>query len=243
MARLFAAHGASVGVIGLSESSVGRTVELIRAQDGDAVPLVGDATDEDACAQMIRETAERYGRLDIVVNNIARFDEMTVDGFDEALWMEVIRVNLSTPLRTARAAAPYMRASGGGSIVNVGSIAGSRSAGGVGYGATKGALEPLTRDMAMTLGPDGIRVNCIVPGHLHTPHVGRTLSAEARRIRAAANMLGVEGTGWDVAWAALFLASDESRFITAQSILVDAGATGIQGIVQAQRLKASPADG
>jgi NAD(P)-dependent dehydrogenase (short-subunit alcohol dehydrogenase family) len=98
------------------------------------------------------------------------------------------------------------------------------SGGGLGYGTSKGALMVLTRDMAAALGADGIRVNCVVPGHLATP-MGGVTGPEVRELRRELSMLRIEGTGWDAAYAALFFASDESRFITAVSLPVDGGVT------------------
>ncbi|WP_234442714.1 SDR family NAD(P)-dependent oxidoreductase [Streptomyces sp. FxanaA7] len=92
------------------------------------------------------------------------------------------------------------------------------------YGPSKGALQSLTTDLAYSWGPDHIRVNCLVPGHLHTP-VGDHGGAEGRRMRSAANLLGLEGTAWDLAWAVLFLACVESRWITGAVLPVDAGTT------------------
>jgi NAD(P)-dependent dehydrogenase (short-subunit alcohol dehydrogenase family) len=123
-------------------------------------------------------------------------------------------------------AVPLMAEHGGGSIVNVSSVSALRPRGNTPYSTSKGAVQALTMAMAVDHGPAGIRVNCIVPGPVYTPLVvSEGLTEEQRAIRAKASPLGTEGTGWDIGWAALFLASDESRWITGQLLCVDGGMT------------------
>jgi NAD(P)-dependent dehydrogenase (short-subunit alcohol dehydrogenase family) len=125
-----------------------------------------------------------------------------------------------------KAAIPAMRAAGGGSIINVSSIAGLRAGSGgsaVPYSASKGGVIALTTTMAVEHGRDNIRVNCIAPGHIYTPMVAGNMTEETRDLRRRAGPLGTEGTAWDIAWAATFLASDESRWISGVVLPVDAG--------------------
>jgi len=236
IARLYAAHGASVVVMGRTAAHTGQTVEQIRATGGVATAFLGDTTRGTDCEGAVNTAREQYGRLDVVVNNIAVHKGVTVDGFDEGVWGEIYDGNLKAPLLMASHAVGLLRETGGGSIVNIGSVAGVQASGSIGYGTAKGALIPLTRDMALALGKDGIRVNCVIPGHLHTPHVARVSgSNEHRELRTRLNMLGIEGDGWDAAWAALFFASDESRFITAQCLQVDGGVTDVLALTQVLR--------
>jgi len=124
----------------------------------------------------------------------------------------------------SRSAVPHLQAAGGGAIVNISSIAAIRGMGGGAYGPAKAGVIGLTYDLAYSHGRDNIRVNCIAPGHLYTP-MGDQGGPELRERRRRAGLLGTEGTAWDAAWAALFLASDESRWITGVVLPVDAGTT------------------
>jgi NAD(P)-dependent dehydrogenase (short-subunit alcohol dehydrogenase family) len=142
-------------------------------------------------------------------------------------------VNLRAPIAMTRSCAPHFRGAGGGAIVNVGAIAGIQASDSAPYGTTKAALLGLTRDMASGLGSFGVRANCVIPGHLNTPIASR--SRGRRDLRVRLSMHGVEGTGWDAAWAVLFLASDESRYITATTLVVDGGVT--QQLTQATLIR------
>jgi NAD(P)-dependent dehydrogenase (short-subunit alcohol dehydrogenase family) len=236
IARLFAAQGAKVVVMGRTPERTARTVTQVTDAGDEAVAVVGDTTRADDCQHAAETAVARFGRLDIVVNNVAVHKAVSVDDFDDGVWNEIFDGNLKAPMLMARFAVPHMRAGGGGSIVNIGSVAGIQTSGSIGYGTAKGAVIPLTRDMAMALGKDRIRVNCVIPGHLHTPHVARTSGGnEHRELRNDLNVLGIEGTGWDAAWAALFFASHESRFITGQSLIVDGGVTSVLGLSQVLR--------
>lgn len=147
----------------------------------------------------------------------------------------VFAVNATAPMLVARAAHPHLVRSGGGVIVNVSFIAGLRGFSTGAYGASKGALQAMTVDLAHTWGPDNIRVNCLVPGHLYTP-MGDQGGTEGRALRRKANLLGLEGTAWDLAWAALFMTSPESRWITGTVLPIDAGTTTATGLGMLSRL-------
>jgi len=135
-------------------------------------------------------------------------------------------VNVHSMVLTSRHAVPAMLESGGGSIVNISSISALRPSGRTAYSTSKGAVIALTAAMAVDHGPDGIRVNCVAPGPVRTPMVGGDdMPADAAEARRLASVLGVEGTGWDVGAAVRFLASDEARYISGQTIVVDGGAT------------------
>ena len=241
IARLFAAHGAGIVVMGRTAERTDTTVADIIREGGRAIGVVGDTTSGDDCARVVQAAIEHFGRLDIVVNNVAVHQHVSLDQFDEDVWDQIYDGNLKVIVRMASHALPHLRASGHGSIINIGSVAGVQATGVVGYGTAKAAVGPLTRDMAVNLGKDGIRVNCVVPGHLHTPHVERLGGggALARDLRNDLNVLGIEGDGWDAAWAALFLAGDESRFITGQSLIVDGGVTSVLAVTQVMRTRAA----
>lgn len=232
-ALLLAAQGATVGLLDVSEERAGHTRKLIEDAGGKAVTLVADLTDEDAVRAAVDTFAATAGRLDAVVNNAA------VNPVDDsrADWDRVFAVNVTAPMLVARAAHPHLVRSGGGAVVNISSIAGMRGFGTGSYGASKGALQSLTVDLAYSWGPDNIRVNCLVPGHLYTP-MGSQGGAGGRELRRKANYLGREGTAWDLAWAALFMAGPESRWITGTVVPVDAGTTASTGLGMLARLTA-----
>ena len=141
----------------------------------------------------------------------------------EAQWDQVMAVNVKSIVLTAKHAIPHMVKTGGGSIINIASVAGLRANLSTPYSTSKAAIVGMTRSMAGDHGRQGIRVNCILPGLIYGPMTAPRMDAALRERRRDASALGTEGTGWDVAWAAVFLASDESRWITGISLPVDAG--------------------
>jgi NAD(P)-dependent dehydrogenase (short-subunit alcohol dehydrogenase family) len=225
IAALFARQGAQVGVVDISAERAANTVELIESLGGRCLPVVADITQSENCELAVRQVVERFGRLDILVNNAAISggggDANTID---EVAWDRVIALDLNAVMLMSKSSVPHLRAAGGGAIVNLSSIAGMRGMGSGAYAAAKGGVIGLTYDLAYSYGRDGIRVNCIAPGHLYTP-MGNQGGEELRDRRRRAGLLGTEGTAWDAAWAALFLASEESRWITGVVLPVDAGTT------------------
>jgi NAD(P)-dependent dehydrogenase (short-subunit alcohol dehydrogenase family) len=232
---LMAAQGARVGIVDISRERAERTRERIAEFGGECVVAEADVTDTASCARAADAVADRYGRLDVLVNNAALSGGGTVVDIDEEEWERLLRVNLGGVMRMSRAAIPHMARSGGGSIVHVSSIAGTRGLGTSAYAAAKGGVQALTADMAYSHGPEGIRVNCIVPGHLHTP-MGFQGSERTRQVRRESGLLDREGDAWDAAWAALFLACDESRWITGVLLPVDAGTTATTHFAVRRRL-------
>jgi NAD(P)-dependent dehydrogenase (short-subunit alcohol dehydrogenase family) len=146
---------------------------------------------------------------------------------DEEAWDKVMAINLKSVLLMTKAALPLIIQRGGGSVINISSVAGIHSYGGIGtaYSSSKAGMIMLTRDIAVGYGRNGIRANAIAPGHIWTPMIAGTTSPEAREQRRKAAPLGTEGNAWDVAWTAVFLASDEARFISGVCIPVDGGLT------------------
>jgi NAD(P)-dependent dehydrogenase (short-subunit alcohol dehydrogenase family) len=232
---LFAAQGARVAVVDVSPDRAQQTLDRIAALGGEAMAVEADVTDTGSCERAAAAVAQRYGQLDVLVNNAAVSGGGTVVDIDEETWERTLRVNLGGVMRMSRAAIPHMIRGGGGSVVHVSSIAGTRGLGTAAYAAAKGGVQALTADMAYSHGQDGIRVNCIVPGHLHTP-MGYQGSAKTRQVRLESGLLDAEGDAWDAAWAAVFLASDESRWITAVLLPVDAGTTATTHFAVRRRL-------
>ena len=224
-AVLFAREGARVLLVDRRLEAAGLTARLIADEHGEAEPFAADVTSEAACRAMVERALERWGRLDILVNNVGigiakRITEVTLEE-----WELQMRVNVTSMVLASKHAIPAMVATaGGGSIVNVSSIASQRGRGLAPYAASKGAVEALTRAMAADHGRDGIRVNAIAPGPAYTPMVSaRGMPESVREARRKSTALGIEGTAWDIAWAAVYLASDEARWVTGVVLPVDGG--------------------
>jgi NAD(P)-dependent dehydrogenase (short-subunit alcohol dehydrogenase family) len=224
---LLARAGVRVLVVDRSAADAERTAEMIRAEGGEAAAFEADVSDSGQCAAMVAEALGRWGRLDILDNNVGIASKGTVVEEEEAAWARVMRTNVDTMFLAAKHAVPAMiEAGNGGAIVNVSSISALRPRGLTAYSTSKGAVIALTRAMAVDHGPQNIRVNCVAPGPVYTPMVyGPGMSARSREARRQASVLGIEGTGWDIGNAVLYLCSDLARFVTGQVLIVDGGAT------------------
>ena len=224
MAVLFAREGARVLLVDKRMDAAELTRDFIREHGGEAEPHATDVTDARACEAMVAAAVERWGRLDVLVNNVGIGVSRTVADVSEADWELQMRVNVTTMVNASRPTIHAMRASGCGAILNTSSIASQRGRGLAPYAASKGAVEALTRAMAADHGREGIRVNAIAPGPVYTPMVyARGMSEAAREARRRASALGIEGTPWDIGYAAVFLCSDEARYITGVTLNVDGG--------------------
>lgn len=224
-AVLFASEGARVLLVDRVRDAAELTLKMIEDEGGEAAVFEADVTKDTDCAAMVKEAVQRWGKLDILQNNVGIGSMGTVvDGTLED-WDTVMKVNVTSMMLAARHAIPAMAAAGGGAIVNVSSIANWKPRGLTPYATSKGAVEALTRGLAADHARDGIRVNCIEPGLMYTPMMfaGGTMSDEMREARRKASVLRIEGTGWDIGYAALFLVSDEARFITGVVLPVDGG--------------------
>ena len=240
-AILLARHGARVALLDAMRPWAEETARMIAAEHGDSIVIEADVTDPAACAAAVGKTVERWGRLDILVNNVGIAGPPgTAVEVDPQAWDEAMRVNVASMMLMAKYAIPAMRRSGGGAIVNIASVAGL--AGGhpsLLYPTSKGAVVNLTRAMAAHHGEEGIRVNCIAPGMVYTPMVySRGMAPEMREARRERSLLKTEGTGWDIGNAVLYLVSDEARWVTGVILPVDAGATA-----GASRLPVPPSGG
>ena len=238
-----AREGAQVVIADIQEDRARETLGIIEAEGGSASVFVGDLTNVGDCEAMVRHAVETFGTLDILVNNIATAIPGDVVGMSEEDWDRVLDVSLRTTFLCSKHAVPVMAEQHSGSIVNVGSISGMRGTGNASYSAAKGAVHALTVDMAYSHGRQGIRVNAIVPGHITTPllfsRLGQTPETAFRQAMAAeSSLLGTEGDGWDVAWAAVFLASDEARWITGVLLPVDGGVTAVAPLLMAPFMRA-----
>ncbi len=225
-AILFAREGAKVLVVDNKSEPAEETLDLIKREGGEAEIFLADVSKMDDCRAMVERAVQRWGRLDVLDNNVGISGPKTVVEVEEEDWDRVMEVNVKSMMLTGKFAVPAMAARGGGSIIHTSSISALRPRGLTPYSASKGAVIALTRAMAVDHGKDGIRVNCIAPGPMYTPMVyARGMSEELRERRRQASLLKIEGTGWDIGYAAVYLASDESRFITGIVLVVDGGVT------------------
>jgi NAD(P)-dependent dehydrogenase (short-subunit alcohol dehydrogenase family) len=225
-AILFAREGARVLLVDRSRAAAEATLGLIAGEGGEAAVFEADVTRSDDCRAMVEEAVGRWGRLDILDNNVGIGGRASVVEVEESAWDHLMRVNVTSMMLTSKHAIPAMARGGGGAIVNISSISALRPRGLTPYSVSKGAVITLTRAMAVDHAPQGIRVNCIAPGPVYTPMVyADGMTPELRERRRRASPLGIEGTGWDIGQAALFLASDEARYITGVVLPVDGGVT------------------
>ncbi len=223
-AVLFAREGARVLLVDRKPEAAEQTRELIKQEGATAEVFAADVTSSEDCAAMVARAVELWGRLDILDNNVGIGGRGTVVDVEEEDWERVMRVNVTGMMLASKHAVPAMAESGGGAIVNIASIAAMRPRGLTPYSVSKGAVISLTQALAVDHARDGIRANCIAPGPIYTPMVyAGGMSVELRERRKNASLLRIEGSGWDVGYAALFLASDEARYITGVVLPVDGG--------------------
>lgn len=225
-AILLARVGASVFVVDRDVERAKRTVQMIRDEGGRAAAFGGDLTKEKTCRTMVQTALDHFGRIDMLDNNIGIGSRGSVIDESPENWHRVMQINVEAMYLASKHVIPAMLENGGGAIVNVSSISALRPRGLTAYSTSKGAVIALTRAMAVDHGADGIRVNCVAPGPVYTPMVaGGGMSEKARAQRAKASLLGIEGTGWDVGHAVRFLLSEQARYITGQTLVVDGGVT------------------
>ncbi len=238
-----AREGAAVLLADIHVDRAEETLRRIDQEGGTGATFSGDMTRSEDCEAMVEAAVERFGTVDILVNNIGAAIAGSVVETSEDDWDRVLDISLRTAFLTSKHAVPVMAAQRSGAIVNIGSISGFRGGNYVGYSAAKGGVHALTVDMAFSHGRQGIRVNAVAPGHITTPLLysvsGDTPETAFRqRLAAASNVLGVEGDGWDVASAVVFLASDEARWITGITLPVDGGVMSVTPLMMAPHLRA-----
>jgi NAD(P)-dependent dehydrogenase (short-subunit alcohol dehydrogenase family) len=223
-AILFAREGARILCVDRIEERAQETVAAIEAAGGTAAAFQCDVTRQEDCRRMARAAVDHFGRVDILQNNVGIASDQTLEEVTEEAWDSLMTINVRSVVMAAQAAVPHMAAGGGGSIINITSIAGLRAYPPpmIAYTTTKTAIIGLTMALAGQLGGRRIRVNAVAIGQVYAPAVSH-LGAEARQRRAAAGLIKEEGTPWDVGWTSVFLASDEARWITGQVLPVDAG--------------------
>jgi NAD(P)-dependent dehydrogenase (short-subunit alcohol dehydrogenase family) len=229
-AELFASEGARVVVTDVVDDGGNATVAAIRAAGGDATYVRADVSKWRDCEAMVQCATDTYGALHVLYNNAGIFpgDDGGVLDTPETTWDSVMEINLKGVWLGCRAGIPAMIASGGGSIVNVASfvaLMGAATAQ-IAYTASKGGVLSMTREMAVEYARQGIRANALCPGPIQTPLLEELLSDPVRRARRLVHIpMGRLGRAEELAQAALFLASDDSSFMTGASLVVDGGIT------------------
>lgn len=224
-ARLLASDGFAVVLADLAAERAEAICAEIRRDHGvEAVAEPVDLTDPQACRALLEAVRRRFGRLDCLVNNAGRTGAPKIGTVDLATWNEVLAMNLTVPMLLCQEAQPLLKASGGGSIVNVASRV-YLSGTGVAYTSSKSGLIGLTRVLAVQLGPDNIRVNAVAPSFLNTPFNTKIVAEDAGLAASFRKMspLGRLGTAEDVAGAIAFLASERAAFITGDVLHVCGG--------------------
>ena len=226
-AKLFAEEGAKV-IIGDILEEEGRKVEAeINEAGGECVFVSLDVSSEEAWQNAVNEAVSRYGKLDILVNNAGIYRAHNVEETTSDEWDQVMGINAKGVFLGTKHAIPAMRDAGGGSIVNISSVAGlvgSRATSA--YNASKGAVRLLTKSTAIQYASDGIRANSVHPGTIETPMTeGFLADPSMRQDRMDRTPIGRLGKPEDVAYGALFLASDEASFMTGSELVIDGGRT------------------
>lgn len=221
VSKLFALEGAAIAVVDLDRARGQRTVDAIKVAGGDAELYLTDVSKGADVAAMVKAVVARFGRVDILVNNVAISDNKNIFECTEEDWDRVMNVSLKSQFLTSKHAAQQMVAQGGGGkIVNVGSTSGWQGRPrAIAYSAAKAAVANFTRALAVQLAPHKIRVNAIVPNKIGSP-VGKDDFDPTRKVD---NMLGRAGQPIEAAKAILFLVSEDSSFIIGENLFVDGG--------------------
>ena len=228
----FAREGAILVLADRDPESLETTAEMVRAEGAEVTTVVADVAADDGPDRILEAATSAYGRLDILHNNVGiGAGDGPPHHLDDEIYDQIMDVNLRAMWRTCRAAVPLLRASDHGAIVNVSSLASIAAAGNLtAYKLSKAGVNALTQNLALTNAKHGVRANAILPGFIDTPMAvdaaARALDTDRASVadfRASMVPLGRQGTAWDVANAAAFLASDDAAFITGVLLLVDGG--------------------
>ncbi|MBM3801196.1 MAG: glucose 1-dehydrogenase [Acidimicrobiia bacterium] len=234
-AVLFAREGARVLAVDISESAVEETRSIIEQEGGVCVTYRADVSRADDVSAMVDCCLEAFGRVDILQNNVGILEVGGPVEISEQNWDRVLDVNVKSMFLACKCVLPIMERQGRGAIVNVSSISSIRYTGypSVSYNASKGAVNQLTQNIAVQYARKGIRANCVLPGLMNTPMIIEPLKNVYREgsiegmicERDALVPMGKMGDAWDVAYASLFLASNEAKYITGALLVVDGGLT------------------
>jgi NAD(P)-dependent dehydrogenase (short-subunit alcohol dehydrogenase family) len=235
IAVLFAREGARVLALDINLAAAEETRVIIQKEGGECTIQRADVTKSEQVKAAVETCIQTYGRVDILVNNVGIVEVGGPLELSEENWDKVINVNLKSVFLTCKYTLPHMVAQSSGAIVNISSIAAIRFTGypSASYNASKGAINQLTQNIAVQYAEKGIRANCVLPGLMNTPMIVEPLKRfysegdieKMIKIRDAQVPMKKMGDAWDTAYAALFLASDEARYITGTWLVVDGGVT------------------
>jgi NAD(P)-dependent dehydrogenase (short-subunit alcohol dehydrogenase family) len=229
-ATLFAREGAAVAAVDLDEAAAGETAARVEKDGGRALAFAADVSRAADCEAMVAFAERELGRLDVLFNNagIMRADDDDAVATDETVWDQTLDVNAKGVFLGCKYGIPALRRAGGGSVINTASFVALLGAATpqIAYTASKGAVLSLTRELAVIHAREGIRVNAICPGPLRTELLMKVLDTDEKKQRRLVHIpMGRFGEAAEIAKAALFLASDESSFMTGASLVVDGGIT------------------
>jgi NAD(P)-dependent dehydrogenase (short-subunit alcohol dehydrogenase family) len=234
-AAIFASEGAQVVAADIDKEALEQTLNLVRQDRGQIEGLLCDVTSAESVKKLVAKTVNQFGRIDVLVNVVGGSRPGGAAEMPEEEWIRQLDLNLTSVYRTCHEVIPHMISQKAGSIVNIASTSGLRWTGSpqVAYASTKAGVISFSRVTAVQYAKHRIRVNTVVPGQLHTPMVenrlaGQRTAGDVGKLleeRQARIPLGYMGDGRDTGYAALFLASEEARFITGTEILVDGGMT------------------
>ncbi|KAF9895344.1 hypothetical protein FE257_000248 [Aspergillus nanangensis] len=238
IARVLCRNGVKVFGCDIDVEAAQRTKARIEAEGGEIEVALADVTNSQSVNELVQACVAKYGRVDILVNNVGRSQPGGPAEMSEEVWDSQTDINLKSVYLTCHAVLPIMEKQGQGSIVNISSVAGLRYVGKpqVAYAATKAAVIQLTKTTAVIYAKKGVRLNVVVPGLMHTPLVGYLADKYANGdlegfVAKRANQvpMGKQGDSTDVANAVVFLTSDSARYITGQELVVDGGITSSTG--------------
>lgn len=229
-ALLFAAEGAQVVVVDIDDPSGNETVEMIRSQDGEATYVHADVSQSGDCANMVRVAEKTYGKLNVLFNNAGIMHSADSDAVatDEDVWDLTLAVNLKGVFLGCKYGIPALQRAGGGSVINTASFVALMGAATpqLAYTASKGGVLALSRELAVVHARENVRVNALCPGPLRTELLMKFLDTEEKKHRRLVHIpMGRFGDQKEIAQAALYLASDESSFVTGATFVVDGGIT------------------
>jgi NAD(P)-dependent dehydrogenase (short-subunit alcohol dehydrogenase family) len=226
----FAAEGAQIVAVDLNAQAGQETVEQVKAGGGEAIFVEADISQGDDCERMVAAAQESFGKVNVLFNNagIMLGEDSDVEKTTESVWEKTLAVNLRGVFLGCKYGIPAIRQAGGGSVINTASFVALMGAATpqIAYTASKGGVVAMTRELAIVHARENIRVNALCPGPLHTDLLMNFLDTEAKRQRRLVHLpMGRFGEAQEMAEAALFLASDESSYVTGAEFMVDGGLT------------------
>jgi NAD(P)-dependent dehydrogenase (short-subunit alcohol dehydrogenase family) len=237
-----AREGAKLVLVDLFPERAEETKAAIEAEGGEAIVVKADCTKWRDCSDMVLKALDAYGRIDILVNNLGLASPGVATEMYERDWDRVFDINLRTVFLCCKYTIPVMLGQQSGTVINLSSMSAQRPGRTIAYSAAKAGVEAMTFDMAFAYGRKGVRVNCVMPGNITTPiatNVLKSFPGHERmvKMREKCGMLGTPGDAWDIAYAVLYLASDEARWVTGVTLPVDAGMLRTTGMSMANEIR------